>query len=395
MSWQKKTAPILIIASLAFAYCLSFAEGGRTTSFAFVIGLSFGFVMKKSRFCFFCHFRDYIEDKNPNGVLSVILALAIGLIGYTVVMASWLPAPTPHSLPPDIHIGPVSEVLLFAGMIFGAGMVLSRSCVSAHLYHLSEGLAGSLFALIGAAVGLFLGFNAWNTLYSIRISESPIIWIPAYLGYAPALLLQLAVLGTAATLVWKFSVGHADGKFKSKSAAAFKELYDRFFSQSWSYYLGGAIIGILAFLIVIRTKPLGVTATIASWVRSFSGNYGLIPSRLNGLDGFAGCGSLPLNFWLNTDSLLLLGLISGSFAASFGEDGFKLRIPRLKRVVLNLIGGVFLGFGAMTALGCTIGTLLSGIQAGALSGWIFALGILISVWSGLKLKKRLTRGKPL
>ncbi|MDS7594688.1 YeeE/YedE thiosulfate transporter family protein [Agrobacterium tumefaciens] len=31
------------------------------------------------------------------------------------------------------------------------------------------------------------------------------------------------------------------------------------------------------------------------------------------------------------------------------------------------------GVGRMTALGCTVGVLLSGIHAGALSGWIFLL----------------------
>ena len=38
----------------------------------------------------------------------------------------------------------------------------------------------------------------------------------------------------------------------------------------------------------------------------------------------------------------------------------------------GLAGGMLLGWGAMTGLGCTVGTLLSGIMAGALSGWVFA-----------------------
>jgi uncharacterized membrane protein YedE/YeeE len=111
------------------------------------------------------------------------------------------------------------------------------------------------------------------------------------------------------------------------------------------------------------------------------------------LDGFAGCGSLPSNFWLNTDNLLLLGIVLGSFAASFGADGFKLRMPKPKRAVLSFIGGILLGLGAMLALGCTVGTLLSGIQAGALSGWVFAFGMVLSVWGGLKLKKLFTHNK--
>jgi uncharacterized membrane protein YedE/YeeE len=389
MFWQKITSPILIIASLSFAYFLSYIEGGgRVCAFTFIIGLSFGFVMKKSRFCFYCHIRDYVENKNPGGVLSLILALAVGLVGYTVVLASWLPTPTPYNIPPDIHAGPVSEVLFFSGVIFGAGMYLSKSCVSAHWYHLSEGAVTSLFALLGVAAGFFLGFHAWNTLYSIRIAESPIIWLPGHLGYGGALLLQLGVLGAIAAAVWKFSNKQQKGEADIPKLTTFKDVYNRFFTREWNYYTGAALIGILGFLIVIWTKPLGVTATIAAWVRAFSGGYSLIPSRLNGLDGFAGCGSLPANFWLNTDALLLLGLILGSFAASFAVGGFKIKKPKLKWLPWNFAGGALLGFGAMTALGCTVGTLLSGIHAGALSGWVFALGMVAAIWVCLKMKKR-------
>ncbi|MDR0665478.1 MAG: YeeE/YedE family protein [Helicobacteraceae bacterium] len=386
MSWQKITAPVLIAASCAFAYYLSFVEAGRTPSFAFVVGFVFGFVMQKSRFCFYCHIRDYIEDKNPNGVLALLLALAIGLIGYTIVVSSWLPTPAPNNLPPDIHAGPVSEVLALAGAVFGFGMVLSKSCVAAHWYHLSEGSIGSLIALCGVALGFFIGFNSWNALYSFRIADSRIIWLPAYFGYSIALVLQLAILGAIAAFVWKFSL--KPPRESPKPLATFKEIYDRFFAQSWSYYVGGAIIGALGFLIIIWTKPLGVTATIASWTRFFSGAYDLIPARLHGLDGFAGCGSLPANFWLNTDALLLLGLVVGSFASSFAANDFELQKPTLKESALSFVGGVLLGFGAMIALGCTIGTLLSGIHAGALSGWVFALGMILAIWSALKIKNK-------
>ncbi|MCE7985048.1 MAG: hypothetical protein DYG89_28065 [Caldilinea sp. CFX5] len=51
-----------------------------------------------------------------------------------------------------------------------------------------------------------------------------------------------------------------------------------------------------------------------------------------------------------------------------------------------LVGGVFMGWGAMTALGCTVGTLLSGIAAFALSGWVFGAATLAGVWIGIKLR---------
>ncbi|MDR0407748.1 MAG: hypothetical protein LBH45_02350 [Campylobacteraceae bacterium] len=43
-------------------------------------------------------------------------------------------------------------------------------------------------------------------------------------------------------------------------------------------------------------KPLEVTVTIASWVRTVSNMFDPTLSRLNGLDTFAVCGDLPQDF---------------------------------------------------------------------------------------------------
>lgn len=58
----------------------------------------------------------------------------------------------------------------------------------------------------------------------------------------------------------------------------------------------------------------------------------------------------------------------------------------------DLIGGALMGWGAMTALGCTIGVLLSGIHAEALAGWVFLFACTAGVWVGLIAMRRLGRG---
>jgi hypothetical protein len=45
-----------------------------------------------------------------------------------------------------------------------------------------------------------------------------------------------------------------------------------------------------------------------------------------------------------------------------------------------------LGWGSMTSLGCTIGVLLSGTQAFALSGWVFFAFAFLGSFVGIKLK---------
>jgi hypothetical protein len=62
-------------------------------------------------------------------------------------------------------------------------------------------------------------------------------------------------------------------------------------------------------------------------------------------------------------------------------------------LVLGLLGGTLLGGGAMIGLGCTVGTLFSGISAGALSGGVFAAavfgGTAIMLWGGRRTGLRL------
>ncbi|GHS87423.1 membrane protein [Campylobacterota bacterium] len=385
---QSVTAVITAFALIVFAFWASDQEGGKAAAFAFVCGAAFGAVMQKSRFCFYCHIREYIEDGDPRGVLSLLLAIAIGIIGYTAVMSSWLPSPSlAGSLPPDVHIGPVSEIVVIAGAVFGLGMALSGSCIGAHFYHLGEGSFESVAALVGAGFGFFLGFNTWNALYSYRIAEAPLVWLPAHIGYGWSLILQLGAIAAVAAFVWR---GFAARRLvaPARKLPTVKEFLLSICRDRWSFWIGGALIALIGIVALVRVKPLGVTATLGSWVRSIAGEFGLIPAKLNGLDGFAGCGSLPQNYWFNADSLLLLGLVVGSFIAALAGGNFAIERTSFRALSLALLGGVLLGWGAMTALGCTIGTLLSGTQAGALSGWLFGGAMLLALWGALTIKRR-------
>lgn len=130
--WQPAAAAVLLLALWPLQQALLQRDGGRTLVFALAIGLALGVVLQRSRFCFYCHARDWLQRDDPRGILAIILALAVGLVGMTVVQSSWVPNPQAGQLPPDMHIGPVSWVLVLAGLAFGAGMLVSGSCISAH-----------------------------------------------------------------------------------------------------------------------------------------------------------------------------------------------------------------------------------------------------------------------
>ena len=383
----------LVVALGGAAHAVQALPSGRTLAFALAMGGVLGLVLQRTRFCFYCHARDWFEDGNPRGLLAIVLALAVGVVGYTVVLGSWLPVPQPGKLPPDMHIGPVSWVLVAAGLSFGAGMVVSGSCISAHWYRLAEGSAVSPFALIGSALGFILGFITWNPLYSLSVADAPVVWLPAHLGYGGALLVQLGGLVLVAAWLWRGFAREAAAGSEPGGVPSLYAVWRNLWAGRWPYWVGGLAVGLIGAFAIVRMRPLGVTATLGGAARQWAQGQGWIPERLEGLDGFAGCATAPQSTWFTPNALLLAGLVAGAFVVALASRQCVLRWPTWRDAVRGLAGGVLLGWGAMTGLGCTIGTLLSGGMAGALSGWVFGVAVFVAVWAGLRLKRLWPTGR--
>ncbi|KMO30799.1 membrane protein [Methylobacterium tarhaniae] len=363
------------------AWHLSGEAGGSRLALSLVFGALFGFVLQRSRFCFLCVWRDFLDHGDPRGVLGLLAALAAGMAGYTVVFGAWLPDPSGTRLPPGAHIGPVGPVLALAGLAFGAGMVVSGSCLSAHLYRLGEGAPAAPFALLGAALGFVLGFATWNPLYLAGIAEAPVTWLPRHLGYAGSLVAGLAVVG--GLTLWLLR-----RPLPPRSAPADTDPLRAVFVARWPTWLGGLAVGAIGTLAYLRLGPLGVTAELGGRSRQAASALGLLPDRLEGLDGFRGCATALRDGLLTPNGLFVGGLVVASFAAALAAGQFRPVRPGRGHVLRGLAGGVLLGWGAMTGLGCSIGTLLSGIMAGALSGWVFGIAMLVGITVTLRLGRR-------
>ena len=353
----------------------------RSLSFALLAGAAFGAVLQRSRFCFYCNFRDLIERREPAGVLALLVALAVGAIGYTTIFGAWLPTPAPGRLPPTAHIGPVSVVLAGASFVFGLGMAISGSCLSAHFYRLAEGSPASPFAIIGAAAGFGLGFLTWNPLFELATSQAVIIWLPHTLGYAGSLLLTLGALAALAVLVLWFA---RPASPSASEPLTLRTAATALFIRRWPAVVGGVLVGLIGTLYYFRVAPLGVTAELGSLVRTAGTDLDLLPGTLFGLDTLRGCATVIKEALLSENGLFVMGLIGAAFVTSLIANQFTPRWPTPGDVSRGLVGGLLLGWGAMTALGCTVGVLLSGIQAGAVSGWVFlacCAGGIIAAWS--------------
>jgi uncharacterized membrane protein YedE/YeeE len=188
----------VIVLLLSGAFILSSNTSNSTAPISLLIGMSLGLLLERGRFCFFCIFRDGIEDKNTTPFLSVLIAIASGSVGYAIIFGQFLPDTSTDRLPPVAHIGPVSWVLAVAAFSFGIGMSLSGACISGHLYRLGQGYLRAIPAIIGTLIGFVLAFVSWNWLYLNAISDAPTIWLPHYVGYSGSLIITLtALLGLA------------------------------------------------------------------------------------------------------------------------------------------------------------------------------------------------------
>ena len=373
--WQRPhiaVAGAVLVALAVGAYVLH-GQGHAAPALSLVFGAVFGVVLQRSRFCFFCMFREWYDDGDPRGLFGLLVALATGIVGYTLIFGAWLPDATTGRLPPDAFIGPVSVALIAAGLAFGAGMALSGSCVSAHLYRLGEGSPTAPFALLGTVGGFMLGFATWNDIYLSTISGAPVIWLPRWLGYAGALLAAIALL---TLIAWALS--RTSRPIDSPSTPA-RDLPEALLTKRWPAWIGGAIIGMLGTFAYFRVAPLGVTAEIGNRARQAASTLGVAPSRLEGLDTLRGCISVAGDVLLSRNGAFVLALVAASFAAALAAGQFTPAWPSRGQIVRGLIGGLMLGWGAMTGLGCTVGTLLSGIMAGALSGWVFAAAVFVGI----------------
>lgn len=358
---------------------------GSPAALSLLIGISLGIIFERGRFCFFCIFRDAIENGVTTGLISILVALATGAVGYSLVFALFLPVPNGEYLPPAAHIGPISWTLIAGAAAFGIGMVLSGACIAGHLYRLGQGSLRAIPSLFGVVAGFGLALLGWNDIYLSQIQQAPVVWLPDHIGYNWSLILTLLAIGLLALLTLRFTRKQDRNYVTIENPFTLKAIAYSVFRKRWSPALTGALVGLIGTFAYLRIEPLGVTRQIGTSTRTLLDSQALLPETLNGLDALAGCIGV-VSETITNNGWIILGIVVASFAAALAGNRFKLEPLNIKGTLSGLAGGVLLGWGAMVSLGCTIGVLLSGIQAFSLAGWVFGAVMFAAVLVGIKLK---------
>ena len=364
------------------------------------LGMTFGFILQRSRLCFASAFRDMFLMREGRNMKAILAGIAVATAGFALLMQKAVPDPAAGAFPDQAHVVPTGLYLVVGGVLFGIGMVVAGGCVSGSMYRVGEGYVASGVALLGVLAGLEAAAHTWNFWFRFNISTSPIVWLPNSLGYGGALLLTgVLLLAAYLGVTWWESGRPPMIAFKKKAEdepvtfqANVARSYRRIFVKGWPMLAGAVALGGLNVLAFTYEHPLGVTGELATWADRGAKLMSLGAPKLLGVDRLAGC-NLALDAsasWLNHNFALDSGVIFGAFVAAVLASEFKIRLaPHPRRYVQSLGGGVLMGYGAGLAVGCTVGAFFSAIPSLGLNGWVFGLSLLAGSFAGVKIIQRI------
>ncbi len=336
---------------------------------AFGIGGVFGYAAQRSNFCTMGAIADIHIMEDWTRLRMWALAAATAVAGTTALQMGGL-IDVHGSIYTGTRLIWLSHIV--GGLLFGIGMTLASGCGAKTLVRLGNGNLKSLVVFV------FLGLSAYMTLRGLFGG-----WRSAWLD--PVAITLDSHQDLPSLIAARFALDPRSAWLACGGIAA-----------------GGLGLFALSSREMWRPAPLlgsvAIGATIvAGWY--LSGHLGFLPEDPETLEpAFLATNSgrmeslsfvAPLAYTLDllmlwTDKsrsislgiALSLGVVAGSLLAalltrSFRIEGFR-DAPDLAR---HLIGATLMGFGGVTALGCTIGQGLSGLSTLSLGAVLTVLAI--------------------
>lgn len=344
---------------------------------AFGLGATFGALSQKTHFCTMGAVADIINMEDWSRMRMWLLAIAIAILGSAALHGAGV-----IDLGKSIYRTPTLTWLshLVGGLLFGVGMVLASGCGARTLTRVG---AGNLKSLV---VFLVLGVTAYMTMRGVlgvlRVNTLDTIAITLPGGQdIPALLAAAGMAPNTALAVGALAIGGG--------LLAFCFARRDFITPD--NILGGLAVGIIVIGGWYVSGHLGYLAEDPDTLQEayLATNSG----RMESLTFVAPQAYTLELLMLWSDSsrklsfgiALALGVIAGStlwalVTRQFRWEGFR----DVADLVRHLAGGALMGFGGVTAMGCTIGQGITGVSTLALGSFITLLAIVAGAAATLK-----------
>jgi len=339
----------------------------------FALAFVFGLVANKSNFCVMGALSDVVNMGHWGRVRMWLLAIAVAMLGTGLLAYNGQ-----IDLSKTIVQRPTLSwlSLLLGGLCFGVGMTLSGGCANKNLVRVGGGSMRSMVVLVFVAIASYMTlkglFGQWRAgwLDPVSLNLADLGWKDQSLATAVARLTGVAPasagLGSMAVLVLALLV------------FIFK---DKRFRSNPTQIVGGAVIGALVVAGWYVTGHLGFGENPETL------ELGYFATNSRTLESMSFVGPLAyglelLMLW--TDKSLhatfgiasVIGVVLGSAAHAVTARTFRWEgFASLADLRNQLVGAVLMGFGGVTALGCTIGQGVSGVSTLAIGSFIAVAGI--------------------
>ncbi len=333
-----------------------------------LIGLALGYVARARRFCTLSAIESALYGDSWVQARMWALAIAVAALGVHLLHAGGVIALTEtfHLLPRIAWLGPLA-----GGVLFGLGMAAVGTCGFGALLRAAGGDLRAIVVLLVIAVS---GYMTMRGLFGVaRVALVDAATIPLSAGWDAS---------AAALLGW---ITGADGPVARLPLAALLALAlaawafrDRTFRANAAAWASALAVGLLV------TGGWALTGTL--------GADPFDPQALISLRFIAPLGESLVYLMTYTGAVIdfgiasIFGVLLGGYLAALRHGECRLEaFDDAREMRRHLIGGVFMGVGGVTAMGCTIGQGITGVSTLALPSFLALGGIVLGAVGGLKL----------
>ena len=338
---------------------------------AFVLSAAFGAIAQRTHFCTMGAVADVVSMGDWTRMRQWVLAIGVSMLGFNAMVAlGWISAA--DSLYASARFTWLSS--LVGGLLFGFGMVLASGCGSKTLVRIGAGSLKSLVVFIVLAIGAFATLKGITAVLRVATVDSVFVTLPPGQDL-PSLVASATGAGKATVaLVIAFVLGGAAVAWALASAAG----------RSADSLLAGLGIGVVIVGVWWASGRLGFVEEDPNTLEAaFVATYSRRMESLSFVAPFAHALEWLIYFSdagrrLTVGVVSAVGVVAGSAAVALATRTFRWEGFRDAEDTANhIVGGLLMGVGGVTALGCTIGQGLSGVSTLALGSFI-ALGAIIA-----------------
>lgn len=337
---------------------------------AFVLAVIFGAIGAKTNFCTMGAVSDWVNMGETSRLRMWLLAIAVAILGANALHLAGV-----VDLSKSLYQTPRFTWLSYVvgGFLFGVGMTLGSGCGAKTLIRIGGGNLKSVvvFMFLGVAAymtlrGLFGSFRVGvlekATITLAGNQDLPAIFTRLLGGELKAWILGLSLFVGAALLAFVYA------------SRAVRENFD--------YTLGGVVTGLVIVAGWYVSGRLGYVAEDPKTLEEV-----FVATNSGRMESFSFVAPLAytleyLMFWTDTSRIVTYGIASaagvivGSAAYALATRTFRWESFRDAEDTANhMLGGLLMGFGGVTALGCTIGQGISGFSTLALGSIITFVAI--------------------